>query len=106
MALRLFQSDVGECLRAVVAQQLIPKIDGGRVAAVEILFSSPSIGNMIREGKTNQIASAIATGVKHGMIHMDGSIQTLLDEGTISPEAAFDHAADKEQFRSLVAAAT
>jgi twitching motility protein PilT len=97
---------LGECLRAVVAQQLIPKVDGGRVAAAEILFSSPSIGNMVREGKTSQIASAIATGVKHGMIDMDGSLQALLDEGTISPRAAIDHAVDKEQFRSLVASET
>jgi twitching motility protein PilT len=55
---------LGETLRAVVAQQLIPKIGGGRVAAIEILFSSPAIGNMIREGKTPQITSAIQTGVK------------------------------------------
>lgn len=97
---------LGESLRAVIAQQLIPNVDGGRVAAVEILFSSPSIGNMIRERKMSQIASAIATGVKHGMIDMDGSIQNLLDEGTICPHAAFDHAVDKERFRSLVSAET
>ena len=46
---------LGETIRAVVAQQLMPKIGGGRVAAMEILFASPAIGNMIREGKTSQV---------------------------------------------------
>ena len=93
---------LGETLRAVVAQQLIPKIGGGRVAAVEILFSSPAIGNMIREGKTPQITSAIQTGSKDGMIDMDSSIRQLYDEKKISARAALDKAIDKSQFKDLV----
>ena len=50
---------LADCLRAVVAQQLMPRVGGGRVAAIKILFSSAAIGNMIREGKTAQITSAI-----------------------------------------------
>ena len=87
---------------AVVAQQLIPKIGGGRVAAIEILFSSPAIGNMIREGKTPMITSAIQTGVKEGMIDMDSSIRRLYDEKKISARAAIDKAIDKSQFKDLV----
>jgi len=93
---------LGETLRAVVAQQLIPKLGGGRVAAIEILFSSPAIGNMIREGKTPQITSAIQTGVKEGMIDMDASIRKLYDEKKISARAAVDKAIDKSQFKDLV----
>ena len=92
---------VGETLRAVVAQQLIPKIGGGRVAAMEILFSSPAIGNMIREGKTPMITSAIQTGVKEGMIDMDSSIRKLYDEKKITARAALDKAIDKSQFKDL-----
>jgi twitching motility protein PilT len=93
---------LGETLRAVVAQQLIPKLGGGRVAAIEILFSSPAIGNMIREGKTPQITSAIQTGVKEGMIDMDSSIRKLYDEKKISARAAVDKAIDKTQFKDLI----
>jgi twitching motility protein PilT len=93
---------LGETLRAVVAQQLIPKIGGGRVAAIEILFSSPAIGNMIREGKTPQITSAIQTGAKDGMIDMDTSIRRLYDEKKITARAAIDKAIDKSQFKDLL----
>jgi twitching motility protein PilT len=93
---------LGETLRAVVAQQLIPKVGGGRVAAIEILFSSPAIGNMIREGKTPQITSAIQTGMKEGMIDMDSSIRKLYDEKKISARAALDKAIDKSQFKDLI----
>jgi twitching motility protein PilT len=93
---------LGEALRAVVAQQLIPKIGGGRVAAIEILFSSPAIGNMIREGKTPQITSAIQTGAKEGMIEMDTSIRQLYDDKKITARAALDKAIDKSLFKDLV----
>src|SRR5436305_11682412 len=93
---------LGETIRAVVAQQLLPKTDAGRVAALEILFASPAIGNMIREGKTSQVTSAIQTGVKEGMIDMDSSIRRLYDEKKVSGRAAYDKAIDKEQFKDVV----
>ena len=92
---------LGETIRAVVAQQLIPQVGGGRVAALEILFSSPAIGNMIREGKTPQITSAIQTGVREGMIDMDTSIRRLYEAKRISARAAYDKAIDKEAFKDL-----
>ena len=93
---------LGETIRAVVAQQLLPKIGGGRIAALEILFASAAIGNMIREGKTQQITSAIQTGTKAGMIDMDSSLKALWKEGKISGRAAYDKAIDKEQFRAAI----
>ena len=92
---------LGETIRAVVAQQLLPKVGGGRVAALEILFASPAIGNMIREGKTPQITSAIQTGIKDGMIDMDSSLRKLLQDGKITARAAYDKAIDKEQFKDV-----
>ena len=92
---------LGETIRVVLAQQLIPQIGGGRVAALEILFSSPAIGNMIREGKTPQITSAIQTGVREGMVDMDTSIRRLYDAKRISARAAYDKAIDKEAFKDL-----
>jgi twitching motility protein PilT len=93
---------LGETIRAVVAQQLLPKVGGGRIAALEILFANAAIGNMIREGKTQQITSAIQTGTKAGMIDMDSSLRQLWKDGKISARAAFDKAIDKEQFRAAV----
>ncbi len=92
---------LGETIRAVIAQQLLPKVGGGRIAALEILFASPAIGNMVREGKTGQITSAIQTGVREGMIDMDSSIQRLYEAGKITAQAAYDKAIDKEQFKDL-----
>lgn len=93
---------LGETIRGVVAQQLMPKISGGRVAAMEILFASPAIGNMIREGKTSQVTSAIQTGVKEGMIDMDTSIRRLFEAGKVTGRAAYDKAIDKEQFKDVL----
>jgi twitching motility protein PilT len=95
---------LGETVRAVVAQQLLPKVGGGRVAALEILFASPAVGNMIREGKTGQITSTIQTGMKEGMIDMDSSIRKLFEEGKVTARAAYDKAIDKEAFKDLLSA--
>mgnify|MGYP003575295860 CR=1 FL=1 len=92
---------LGETIRAVLAQQLLPQVGGGRVAALEILFSSPAIGNMIREGKTPQITSAIQTGVREGMVDMDTSIRRLFEANRITARAAYDKAIDKEAFKDL-----
>ncbi|MEA2238463.1 MAG: twitching motility protein PilT [Thermoanaerobaculia bacterium] len=97
---------LGETIRGVVAQQLMPKIGGGRVAALEILFASPAIGNMIREGKTSQVTSAIQTGVREGMVDMDTSIRRLFADGKVTARAAYDKAIDKEQFKDLLEKST
>ncbi len=93
---------LGETIRAVVAQQLLPRIGGGRVAALEILFASAAIGNMIREGKTQQITSSIQTGIRQGMIDMDSSLRQLYEKKLVTARAAYDKAIDKEQFKELV----
>jgi twitching motility protein PilT len=64
----------------VVAQTLLPKIGGGRVAAYEILVVTPGIANLIRENKTFRINSAIQTGSKFGMQLMDDHLFRLWRE--------------------------
>lgn len=93
---------LGDSLKAVLAQQLLPKVGGGRIAAIEILFGSISMANQIREGKTSQINSMIQTGKKEGMIAMDDSIQELFDKGFITAQAAYDKSIDKERFEQLI----
>jgi twitching motility protein PilT len=76
-------------LKGVICQQLLPRKDGkGRVAAREILVVTPAISNLIREGKSFQIYSAIQTGGALGMVTMDQSVNRLLKEGLISYEVA------------------
>lgn len=77
---------LGAVLRAVVAQQLVPTEDGGRVAAREILINTPAVSNLIKENNIAQIVSAIQTGVKEGMVSMDNSLKALHKDGLISKE--------------------
>lgn len=75
-------------LRGVVAQQLIPAKDGGRVPAREILINTPAVANLIRNNEVGQIKSAIQTGMKDGMETMENSVKKLLKEGWITEDVA------------------
>ncbi len=89
-------------LQAVVCQQLIPRKDGeGRVAAREIMISTPAISNLIREGKTHMLYQAIDTGAKHGMISMDKALAESVRQGLVSPEEALTRANNPETFKQL-----
>ncbi|MFW5983547.1 MAG: type IV pilus twitching motility protein PilT, partial [bacterium] len=81
-------SQLSTTLRGVISQQLLPKINGGRVAAREIMISNNAITNLIKSRKFNQIYTSIQTGRKEGMITMNKSIENLLTEGYISKEVA------------------
>lgn len=88
-------------LKGVVSQTLIPKADGiGRVAAREVMLVTPAISNLIREGKTHQIYSAIETGSKFGMISLDRALLNLVQEGTITQEDAMAKAHNAEYIRT------
>jgi twitching motility protein PilT len=93
---------LAESLKGVVAQQLLPRVGGGRVAAVEIVFASGAISNLIRRGKVAQITSLIQGGVKQGMIDMDSSIRALYEEGKVTARSAYDKAIDKELFKDIM----
>lgn len=80
---------LAESLRGVIAQTLFPRIDKpGRVAALEVLVNTHGIGNLIREGKTFQIPSAMQTGADRGMITFEKHIGQLVSEGKVDPVAA------------------
>lgn len=86
-------------LRAIVAQQLLQRADAkGRIAAHEIMISSPALGNMIREGRTEKIGSYIQSGRSQGMITMDSTLRSYLDQGLVSGVEAYMFAHDKSQF--------
>ena len=75
-------------LKAVVSQQLLKKVGGGRVAACEIMVVDYAIANLIREAKTPQIRNALQTSAALGSITMENSVKKLLMEGKISKEVA------------------
>jgi twitching motility protein PilT len=78
---------LSESLRGVVAQALLPRPDHqGRVPVVEILVNVPAVANLIREGKTHQIATAMQTGRAHGMMTFESAAQDLIQKGLISRE--------------------
>ena len=78
---------LSESLRGVVAQSLLPRPDHqGRVPVVEILVNVPAVANLIREGKTHQIASVMQTGRAHGMVTFENAVQDLIQKGLVSRE--------------------
>lgn len=83
-------------MQAVVSQQLIPTVDGGVYPAFEIMFFNNAIRNMIRESKTHQIDSVIATGQAEGMISMDTSLLNLYKKGMITKESAVIYSSNSE----------
>jgi twitching motility protein PilT len=86
-------------LRAIVAQQLLQRSDRkGRIAAHEILISSPALANIVREGRTEKIGSYIQSGRNQGMITMDGTLRRYVNEKLITGEEAYMYALDKSQF--------
>ncbi|MBT9556417.1 MAG: type IV pilus twitching motility protein PilT [Myxococcales bacterium] len=90
---------ISDTLSCVLAQQLLKRKKGGRVAALEILFGSPAMGNIIREGKTHQLTNLIRGGKAKGMVTMDDSLERLVKEDVISAEAAYEKSIDKKEFR-------
>lgn len=84
-------------LEAVVSQQLIPTADGrGRVAAFEVMHANHAVRNLIREGKSHQLASVMQTNRKMGMMTMDEAICQLYYEGKIDREMAIQFAQDAD----------
>jgi twitching motility protein PilT len=88
-------------LQAVISQALLPKKSGfGRVAAFEIMISTPAIQNLIRENKTFRITSSIQTGHKFGMNLMDEHLMALYRKGICSYETVAGKAQQLEEFEA------
>ena len=87
-------------LRGVISQQLCRAKSGkGRVAAFEILVNTAAISNLLRQGKLDQLESAMQAGGKTGMVTMDAALQELLDRRFISGREAYEKAISKDRFR-------
>jgi twitching motility protein PilT len=90
-------------LQGIVTQQLLPTADGqSRVCATEILVPTPAVRNLIREGKTHQIYSALQTGGAHGMQTMDAALVDLVRQHKITRELAEARSSSPDELRRLM----
>jgi twitching motility protein PilT len=89
-------------LRGVISQQLVPrKGEPGLVAALEIMVNTPAVSNLIRQGKLDQLESAIQGGARVGMRTMDSALKDLMDQGRISGKTAYESALEKRKFEDV-----
>ncbi|HIJ80379.1 MAG TPA: type IV pilus twitching motility protein PilT [Desulfuromonadales bacterium] len=94
---------LSESLKGVVAQTLLKKKGGGRVAALEILVVTNAVSNLIREGKTFQIPSIMQTGKNIGMQTLNDALIELVKSDTVEPQEAYDRAPQKKEFGMMLA---
>ncbi|MCH8070763.1 MAG: type IV pilus twitching motility protein PilT [Proteobacteria bacterium] len=89
-------------LRGVISQQLLPLKDKpGRVAALEILVNTAGVANLIRQGKLDQLETAMQSGGASGMQTMDSALLDLVERDVISEQEAYQQANNKSRFKSL-----
>lgn len=92
---------LANALQAVVYQELLPRRDGGRIAAFEVMISTYAIRNMIKEGKTRQLRNAVATGQRDGMQSFEAGLESLVRNGIVAPEEARARIASPARTRTM-----
>jgi twitching motility protein PilT len=93
---------LAESLKAVISQVLCKRIGGGRAPVFEVLISTPSVSNLIREAKIFQIPSVMQTGKKYGMCLMNESLADLVKRKIVEPQEAHAKAVDKAGLLALL----
>lgn len=101
---RQIRMQLSMILQAVVSQQLVPTVDGGVVPAFEVMYATPAIRNLIREEKTHQIDSVIASSGADGMRTMDQSLFDLASRGVISKDVALRYGIHQEALQNRFSA--
>jgi twitching motility protein PilT len=93
---------ISTSLRGVVSQQLLPrKGEAGRVAALEVLINTSAVANLIRQGKLDQLETAMQSGGSAGMITMDSALMNLVKSGQITGKEAYLQANNKSKFERM-----
>lgn len=96
------RSQLALTLAGVISQRLIPRIEGGRVPAVEVLIAGSAVRNLIREGKVHEIALTIETGAEKGMISLNRYLADLVKKGDISMASAEHYSLDTGELRMIM----
>jgi twitching motility protein PilT len=93
---------ISTSLKGVISQQLLPTIHKpGRAAAMEIMLNTNAVGNLIRQGKIDQIETAMQSGGGLGMQTMDNALMALVEKGWVSGQEAYQQATHKNKFDSV-----
>lgn len=90
-------------LAGIVSQTLVPRADHpGRVLVAEILVGTPAVRNLIREAKTHQLHTIMASGASHGMQTHEMALKTLYEAGVVALEDALASCSDQEEFLRML----
>ena len=93
---------ISTSLRGVISQQLLPTIHRPRrAAALEIMINTPAVSNLIRQGKLDQLETAIQSGGSIGMKSMDSALMDLVEKGWVSGQEAYLQANNKHKFEEV-----
>jgi len=93
---------ISTSLRGVVSQQLLPtKHKPGRIAALEVLINTSAVSNLIRQGKLDQLETAMQSGANVGMQTMDSALMELVEKAFVSGREAYQQANNKSNFERL-----
>ena len=95
------RSQLSVSLEAILSQRLMPDVNGGRIAAMEVMVATPAVRNLIRENKTFQIDNVIQTSGELGMISMDAALAQLIKMGKITSETGQLYAVHPEEVKRL-----
>lgn len=99
---RQVQLALANQLRGIVAQVLLPKRGGGRVAARELLLNTPAVAGVIAEGKTSQLPMAIEGGRRQGMMPLDDALVGYVQDGVVDVREAYRQVSDRPSFVALL----
>ena len=96
------RTQLATAIQGVLCQTLLPRSDGpGRAVAVEVMVATPGIRNLIREGKTHQIYTALQSGASLGMQSMDQHLADLVKSSVVAYEDAVEMCQSQEEFNRL-----
>ncbi len=96
------RAQLASVLLGVISQRLIPKVGGGRVAAVELMIANSAVRNTIREGKTHQLSNIIQTSAAEGMISLDKVLAEQVSKGEITIDNALTWSLDPKALKMMV----
>lgn len=99
---KFIRQQLAMVLRAVVTQYLLPRAQGGRVAAIEYVPVTAAISNVIRKGELQTLPTLISSGRESGMLALERSLARLVDSGQVSRADALRVSADQELLRALL----
>ena len=91
-----------EVLLGIISQRLLPKVQGGRVLATEVLMVNMAVRSLIREGKTHQIPNLIQTSAAEGMVSLDKALAELVGRGEVAIDDALSWSLDPKALKMMI----